>query len=108
MVNNFNNTENKESSNILARKKIIENLIEISKKNQESRSSLPKIEMLMEELFYHIAKFSDDQLKNGEILLLTENDLASGEYNITIKDLAYFNDLVIVLNKLFKIYINKH
>jgi hypothetical protein len=105
MVNNFNNTENQESANILARKKIINNLIEISKKDQESKNSIFKIEMLMEELFYHIAKFSDDELKNGKIRQLTESDIASGEYNITIKDLAYFNDLVIVLNKLFKIYI---
>ncbi len=81
----------------------IENIIEIARKDEAIKATLPEIERFVEELFYHISKFSDDDLTFGRIAPITQNDIGLGEYKVYEKELQYFNNLIKVLNRLFRI-----
>ena len=81
----------------------IENIIEIARKDEAIKATLPEIERFVEELFYHISKFSDDDLTFGRIAPITQSDIELGEYKVYEKELQYFNNLIKVLNRLFRI-----
>jgi len=81
----------------------IQNIIEIARKDEAIKATLPEIERFVEELFYHISKFSDDDLTFGRIAFLNDDDVESNEYKITKNELQYFNNLVKALNRLFRI-----
>ena len=81
----------------------IENIIEIARKDEAIKATLPEIERFVEELFYHISKFSDDDLTYGRISFVTIDEVDVGEYKISKDELQYFNNLIKVLNRLFRI-----
>ena len=81
----------------------IENIIEIAKKDKAILATQGETERIVEELFYHITKFSDDDLTFGKILFISDLDIESGEYNISKNEIPYFNNLIRILNRLFRI-----
>jgi len=81
----------------------IENIIEIARKDEAIKATLPEIERFVEELFYHISKYSDDDLTYGRIAFVTIDEVDVGEYKISKDELQYFNNLIKVLNRLFRI-----
>ena len=52
------------------------------------------------ELFFHIYRFDEQEITNGNILSLTKQELADG-YNLDHNELRYFNVLIKILNNLF-------
>lgn len=91
------------SSSPSTKNKLIQNLIEIATKEHLNNSNLPHIEKFVEELFYHISKYSDEDLTYGKIGSVLEEEILSGEYQIELNEVDYFNNLVKVLNRLFRI-----
>ena len=91
------------SSSPSPKNQFIENIIEIARKDQAIMATLPEIERFVEELFYHISKFVDEDLTYGRIGLLTEEDIALEGYSISKDELKYFNNLIKILNRLFRI-----
>ena len=91
------------SSSPSPKNQFIENIIEIARKDEAIKATLPEIERFVEELFYHISKFSDDDLTFGRVAPITQNDIELGEYKVYEKELQYFNNLIKVLNRLFRI-----
>ena len=91
------------SSSPSPKNQFIENIIEIARKDEAIKATLPEIERFVEELFYHISKFSDDDLTYGRIAFVTNEDVDLNEYKITKDELQYFNNLIKVLNRLFRI-----
>jgi hypothetical protein len=91
------------SSSPSPKNQFIENIIEIARKDEAIKATLPEIERFVEELFYHISKFSDDDLTFGRIAPITQGDIELGEYKVYEKELQYFNNLIKVLNRLFRI-----
>ena len=91
------------SSSPSPKNQFIENIIEIARKDEAMLATLPEIERFVEELFYHISKFADEDLTYGRIGLLTEEDIALEGYSITKDELDYFNNLIKILNRLFRI-----
>ncbi len=91
------------SSSPSPKNQFIENIIEIARKDEAIKATLPEVERFVEELFYHISKFSDDDLTFGRIAPITKNDIELGEYQVHEKELHYFNNLIKVLNRLFRI-----
>ena len=94
---------NNPSSSPSTKNKLIQNLIEIATKEHIYNSSLPDIEKFVEELFYHISKYSDEDLTFGKIGFVAKEEILSGEYQIELNEVDYFNNLVKVLNRLFRI-----
>jgi len=82
---------------------LIENIIEIARKDEAIKAYTPEIERIVEELFFHISKFSDDDLTFGKITPLNESDINSGDYNLSIEEIKFFNNLIRILNRLFRI-----
>lgn len=91
------------SSSPSPKNQFIENIIEIARKDQAIMATLPEIERFVEELFYHISKFADDDLTYGRIGFLKEEDIVLEGYSITKDELKYFNNLIRILNRLFRI-----
>ena len=91
------------SSSPAPKNQFIENIIEIARKDEAMKASLPEIERFVEELFFHISKFSDDDLTYGRLTPITQKDIELGEYKIAENELQYFNNLIKVLNRLFRI-----
>jgi hypothetical protein len=91
------------SSSPSPKNQFIENIIEIARKDEAIKATLPEIERFVEELFYHISKFSDDDLTFGRIAPVTDKDVDLGEYQISQSELRYFNNLIKILNRLFRI-----
>lgn len=91
------------SSSPSTKYQFIENIIEIAKKDRATIATQAETERIVEELFYHITKFSDDDLTFGKISLISDAEIDSGEYNIYKIEIPYFNNLVRILNRLFRI-----
>jgi hypothetical protein len=91
------------SSSPSPKNQFIENIIEIARKDEAIKATLPEIERFVEELFYHISKFSDDDLTYGRLAPITKNDIDIGDYQIYENEIQYFNNLIKVLNRLFRI-----
>ncbi|MFM7702206.1 MAG: hypothetical protein ACKO6C_01930 [Alphaproteobacteria bacterium] len=81
---------------------LIENIIEIARKDEALKAYTPEIERIVEELFFHISKFSDDDLTFGKITPLNEGDINSGDYNLSIEEIKFFNNLIRILKRLFR------
>jgi len=91
------------SSSPSPKNQFIENIIEIARKDEAIKAALPEIERFVEELFYHISKFTDEDLTYGRITPITSEDIELGEYKVFESELQYFNNLIKVLNRLFRI-----
>ena len=96
-------TTNIPSNSPSTKNQLIENIIEIARKDEALKAYTPEIERIVEELFFHISKFSDDDLTFGKIKPLTENDIADGEYNLSMEEIKFFSNLIKILNRLFRI-----
>lgn len=94
---------NTPSASPSTKNQFIENLIEIARKDEAVKASQPEIERFVEELFYHISKFNDDDLSQGKITFITKSEIESGEYSVTNEEIPYFNNLIRILNRLFRI-----
>lgn len=82
---------------------LIENIIEIARKDEALKAYTPEIERIVEDLFFHISKFSDDDLTFGKITPLNESDIDDGQYNLSVDEIKFFNNLIKILNRLFRI-----
>ncbi len=75
-------------------------LINLAKKQEALNAISEQTEVLIEELFFHIYRFDEQEITNGNILSLTKQELADG-YNLDHNELRYFNVLIKILNNLF-------
>ena len=75
-------------------------LINLAKKQEALNAISEQTEALIEELFFHIYRFDEQEITNGNILSLTKQELADG-YNLDHNELRYFNVLIKILNNLF-------
>jgi hypothetical protein len=75
-------------------------LINLAKKQEALNGISQQTEALIEELFFHIYRFDEQEITNGTILPLQPEQLAEG-YNLHHSDLRYFNILIKILNNLF-------
>ena len=81
----------------------------VSQESETSSVPKPLIPMIMSymDLFNNTPilseKFSDDDLTYGRLTSITEKDIELGEYKVAESELQYFNNLIKVLNRLFRI-----
>jgi hypothetical protein len=77
-------------------------LVNLAKKQEAIEGIRIYTETLIEELFFHIYRFEENELNQGSIPKLAESDLENG-YNICKADVSYFNILIKIINNLFYI-----
>lgn len=75
-------------------------LINLAKKQEALQGISQQTEALIEELFFHIYRFDEQQITEGNLALLTKSQLAEG-YNLQESEISYFNVLIKILNNLF-------
>jgi len=101
--NLFNSFDSPSSNPSTTKGAEIESILEIFRKEEAIRASQPSIEKFVEELFYHISKFSDETISNGKISQINESEINVGDYRIEPDELPFINNSIRILNRLFKI-----
>ena len=81
----------------------IDSLIGILRKEEAIKASQQSIEKFVEELFFHISKFSDETLSDGKIPQINEKEINDGDYRIEPNELPFINNSIRILNRLFRI-----
>ncbi len=75
-------------------------LINLAKKQEALQAISKQTEALIEELFFHIYRFDEQEITKGNMSLLTKSELTEG-YNLHQSEISYFNVLIKILNNLF-------
>ena len=75
-------------------------LVNLARKQEALQAISQQTEALIEELFFHIYRFEEQEITKGNITILTAAELTEG-YNLHESEISYFNILIKILNNLF-------